>query len=142
MPRIWRGMNIEGGLPALGNTASTLGVRIGDGQQNDIPAVNGQVQPGTGGLSVSPGPATLPFFRIPRRLGSRFPGATGKESLHLWSMGEGDFVAETVAPFLVLRIDPEQPERHGFVEPETAMTAEEYLQAITATRLLWMRMEE
>jgi hypothetical protein len=57
-------------------------------------------------------------------------------------MGEGAFVAGRIVEHLVLRLDPDAPDRHGFVEPERKMTVAEYEAAITATRDQWRRWEE
>lgn len=130
------------GRPEVGCGGNLLGVRVGSGETDDIPEENGYVQPGTGGMSVSPSLETLPPHRIPRRLQSRIPEATGSNQLHCWSMGEGAFVHSSVTERLILRPDPKAPERHGFVEPEQEMPVAEYEAAITATQNLWRRWEE
>lgn len=142
MPLIWRGMRMSEDRPEVGRGGNLLGVRVGSGETDDIPEENGCVQPGTGGMSVSPSLETLPPHRLPRRLRSRFPEASGSNRLHCWSMGDGPFVFGGVAESLVLRLDPDDPERHGFVEPERRMPVEEYEAAITATRVQWRRCEE
>lgn len=142
MPLIWRGMRMADGRPEVGQAGNLLGVRVGAGESDDIPEENGYVQPGMGGMSVSPSLETLPPHRIPRRLRSRFPDATGSNRLHCWAMGEGAFVRGRLVEHLVLRPDPEAPERHGFVEPEQRMPVGEYEAAITATRNQWRRWEE
>lgn len=142
MPLIWRGMRMADGRPEVGRGGNLLGIRVGAGETNDIPEENGYVQPRTGGMSVSPSLEALPPHRIPRRLQSRFPEAIGSNHLHCWSMGEGAFVHAKLAERLILRPDPEAPERHGFVEPEQRMPVVEYEAAITATRDLWRRWEE
>jgi hypothetical protein len=57
-------------------------------------------------------------------------------------MGEGAFVPERVADRLCLRIDPDDPERHGFVEPDAKMKIEDYEAALSATSDQWHRWEE
>ncbi|MGH7172843.1 MAG: hypothetical protein ACRELG_21390 [Gemmataceae bacterium] len=142
MPLIWRAMRMANGQPEVGRAGNLLGVRVGASEADDIPEENGFVQSDTGGMSVSPSLETLPPHRLPRRLRSRFPEANGSNQLYCWSMGEGAFVSGVVAEHLVLRIDPEEPERHGFVEPERKMPAAEYEAAIAATRDHWKRWEE
>jgi hypothetical protein len=72
----------------------------------------------------------------------RFPGATGSNRLHCWSFGEGAFASGRLADRLGLRLDPDQPERHAFVEPDTKMSLADYEAALTATRDGWRRWEE
>jgi len=97
-------------------------------------------------MSVSPSVETLPPHRLPRRLQKkypeRFPEASAPNAVYCWSMGEGGFVPGFVADHLRLRLDPEAPERHGFVEPEGRMKVEDYEAALGATRNQWRRWEE
>lgn len=146
MPLVWREMRMVDGQPEVGRAKNMLGVLVGPGAEDDIREHGGQVSPGTGGMSVSPTQDTLPLFRIPKRLREkypdRFPEATGKNSHHCWSMGEGEFHAGPFAPDLVFRPDPDDAEKHGFVEPERETSVQEYEEAITATRPQWTRWEE
>lgn len=146
MPLVWRGMRMADGQPEVGPGKQLLGVVVGDGPNDDIAAEDGTGRPDTGGMSVSPAVERLPAHRLPRRLKAkypyRFPGASGSDRLHCWSMGEGDFVAGPFAAGLVLRLDPAKPDVHAFVEPETTMLADEYQAAIAATRGSWTRWEE
>jgi hypothetical protein len=57
-------------------------------------------------------------------------------------MGEGAFVAGPLAASLSLRLDPDNMEKHGFVEPDGKMILEEYESALTATKEKWRRWEE
>src|SRR4051812_13363208 len=86
VPRIYRSMRADDGMPAIGRSAVCLGVRIPEDIQPDQ---SGQVQPGTGGMSVAPALRDLPIHRIPRRLQAIAPGAKGSESLRVWRMGDG-----------------------------------------------------
>lgn len=134
------------GRPEVGRAGNLLGVRIGTASRDDIDEKDGRVQPGTGGMSVSPSVDALPSHRIPRRLKDkypeRFPDARGPNQLHCWMMGDGEFVAGPLAADLVLRPDPNRPNEHGFVEPEREMPVAEYEAAVTATRDQWSRWEE
>src|SRR5437016_5108433 len=109
MPLVWRGMRMADGRPELGRGGNLLGVRM-----DDLPENEGNVQPGTGGMSVSASPECLPAHRLPRRLfreyPERFPEARGPDILHCWSIGEGAFVAGPLADRLAFRPDPDDPE--------------------------------
>lgn len=127
-------MKSDGVRPVLGESASTLGARV----PTDIPMdADGTVRPATGGMSVSPSLSFLPVRMVPMRLRHLVPGAVGSNSLSVWSMGDGPFVAGGVAPYLQLRPDPENQKGHGFVEPETTMHLEQYQAALADTQDRW-----
>jgi hypothetical protein len=148
MPLIWRGMTKDGNRPHVGRGAQLLGVRFGPlDQGRDIdPDREGVVHPEKGGMSVSPRVEALPPHRLPRRLRDvypeRFPNARAPNTLYCWSMGEGAFEAGRVAEGLRLRVDPDDPERHGFVEPDGKMKMAAYETALAATRDQWQKWEE
>lgn len=133
MPKIYRAMLREGNRPKIGNTADTLGVRIGPGVI-DIGVSAGAVVPGTGGMSVAPAWRDLPIHRIPRRLVTLCPGACGKNDAACWTMGEGAFEDGHLTDRLYVRVDTRT---HGMVEPEESMTLAEYRSSLAATRNLW-----
>ncbi len=142
MPLIFRVMCVDGNGPRCGPDARSLGVRVPPSLDVDIePDAAGFVQPGRGGMSVSPEAALLPIHRLPRRLKDKFPRASGSNLDAVWQMGVGAFVAGEVAAQLVLRPDPDRPIAHGFVEPANRMLCAEYQAALTATRELWHRWE-
>jgi hypothetical protein len=97
-------------------------------------------------MSVSPSVDALPTHRLPRRLlkkyPERFPDASGSNRLICWWMGEGAFDARRVADHLQLEPDPDDPQRHGFVEPDDRMKTEDYEAALSATRDQWQKWEE
>jgi hypothetical protein len=130
MPLIYRSMTRDGDHPKVGATAKTLGVRV----PGDLPSDDGQVSPGTGGMSVAPSWRDLPPHRIPRRLLHLAPDAAGSDADACWRMGVGPFEAGAVAEGLSLR--PDRPD-HGLVEPSERMTLERYQAALAATRDLW-----
>lgn len=119
------------GRPALGPTARTLGVRPGPvgGVLGDVLVdAEGMVEPGAGGMSVSPDdPANLPEHRRPPAL-----GGSGKDPV----FGIG---ADALGSDLSYRPDPDDPGVHGFVEPGRRMRLEDYQEAVAATRGAWWR---
>jgi hypothetical protein len=126
MTELFRGMK-EGanGLPEIGESSRTLGVRPGF----DLPAFDPShvVQPGQGGMSVSPDdPLSLPYFRRPPALG-------GVSKDPVWRIREAD-----LGPDLHYRPDPART-GHGFVEPIRSMTLGEYQQALAQTQGLWQK---
>lgn len=137
MPLVYRVMTVDGDKPLIANTARGLGVRVGDGPHDDIPVdANGRVAPSTGGMSVAPSWRDLPEIRIPRRLrdkGVLF--ARGRNVDACWRLGEGAFVAGTVADGLMLR--PDRPD-HGTVEPNAVKALHQYLDDLTVTHELWV----
>ena len=138
MPKIYRGMKQEQGKPALGTTATTLGVRV----PADIEAdANGLVHPGTGGMSVSPSLQDLPGFRVPTRLQAVFPAAEGKDDLFIWSLEIDGFVNGPLTDKLNLRVDPSDS-KHGFVEPTVSMSLSDYLNALQMMQDDWSVDEE
>jgi hypothetical protein len=147
MPRIFRIMKNDGGRPMLGSSSTTLGVRLpGSSSDPDIvPGPDGDVSPGTGGMSVSPSLTDLlerlpPTF-IPKRLQPLVPDAAGSNNLTAWRMGQGSFVAAAVTELLALRPDPDEPQ-HGFVEPASLMALDEYVSALHVTQSAWVVDEE
>ena len=142
MPLIWRSMKAEKDMPQIGRGGALLGVRVGPEQRDDInPDENGIVYLGKGGMSVAPSVDALPPHRLPRRLRDsmpdRFPAACGSNALCCWSMGKGEFKEELVTERLNLRLDPDRPNKHGFVEPHDKMAIEDYEASLSATRESW-----
>lgn len=111
------------GLPELGRSARTLGVR----PQIDIHVEHdGIVRAGTGGISVAPDcPMHLPAHRRPPEL-----AGTGKDPV--WELDAG-----SLGKLLRYREDPLMPGKHGFVEPASPMSLERYEAALDATRGAW-----
>lgn len=130
MPKVYRTMRANGDLPELGRSAACLGVR-----PLDIPIEgNGFVFPGTGGLSVAPSWKLLAPWRIPKRLNSVVPKASGSNNLRCWAMGTGAFQEGDVANGLHLRVDGDH---HGLIEPKTHMPFQLYEELLASTRTLW-----
>lgn len=127
-------MNGTDGKPTVGNSALDLGVRV---PADVSPDSAGMVAPGMGGMSVSPSLADLPTHRLPKRLQTLVPDARGLDTNVVWRLGEGDFVAGSVADGLQLRLDPDRA-AHGFVESDSPVALEQYRAALAATRDAWV----
>lgn len=114
------------GLPECGPSKRTLGAK--EGEEGDIPVDdNGMVKPDTGGMSVSPPPPEhLPDYRRPPKYG----GTVKKAKLYEIDTNE-------LPEALKARSDPNNPERHVFIEPAWEMSFEDYEQVLENTRLLW-----
>jgi hypothetical protein len=114
------------GLPEVGSTARTLGVRPG----TDIGVDGaGMVHSGTGGMSVTPDdPMGLPDHRRPPECG----GGTGRDPVFR-------ILRSALGPDLSYRADPANPTGHGFVEPARTMSIDDYQGALAATRGRWER---
>jgi hypothetical protein len=125
----------DGDHPQIGPTGKTLGVRIPE----DIAEQSGVVQPGTGGMSVSPTWRDIPRHRVPRRLKHLADKAAGSNHLECWKMGNGPFEMGEIADGLSLR--PDKP-KHGLVEPWSIMTSIDYQNYLAATRDRWQIEEE
>ena len=117
----------EDGLPTVGRTARSLGVRSSDVTVGP----DGSIAPGTGGMSVAPGsPWNLPHYRRPRSLGR---GSTGHDEDRVFEVAEDRVEAVS----LVVRPDDRRPELHAFVEPAARMQLGDYERALAATRPAW-----
>jgi hypothetical protein len=133
MPLIYRAMFSDGGKPRI-SPSKGLGVRVPPDPNADIVVQSGTVQPATGGMSVAPEWRALPFFLVPKRLISLYPGARGSDSLCCWRMGTGPFQDDPLAERLRLRVDGSD---HGLVEPDQPMPLVEYQNALKATQDQW-----
>ena len=112
--------------PLVVPTARGLGVRDGEIEVDD----NGDVVPETGGPSVALfDPRNLVVHRRPPSV-----GGTGRDpgwEVDDYALGE----------MIVCRIDPDDPDRHGFLEPIRPMALSEYQEALTETRDAWRKWE-
>jgi hypothetical protein len=132
--------------PVLGQSATTLGVRIRD----LAPDEQDNAQPGQGGMSVVSSIAGLRrrvnrrIFSpkmVPQRLNDlgKVPGAIGSNTLHLFRIGEGVFERGLITDQLMLVPDYDD---HGTIQPATAMPYQKYKQAIADTRDQWVNGED
>ena len=121
---LYRSMKISAdGFPMVGATARTLGIRA----NIDIIIISRLVKPNIGGMSVSPPP---PYNLPIHRRSAKF-GGTGKDPV--WEINKNCLNAFQ----LQYRPDPNQPNKHGFIEPKKEMSFEEYQQLIAATQHDW-----
>ena len=109
-------------LPGCAQDARSLGVRA----PRDVkPDDDGNVHPGTGGMSVSPDdPSKLAQHRRPELL-----GGTGKDPVFSIS-------SDCLGTYLFFREDLEDP-RHGFVEPMSVVELYVYRRALCDTAPTW-----
>ena len=108
------------GLPEVGATARSLGIRPGA----DCPAL-GTTGPGDGGMSVAPNdPMHLARIRRPPEF-----GGTGKDPV--WYIE-----ADDLGPGLVVRPDSAA---HALIEPDRPVTDAEFQQLLADTRGRWKR---
>jgi hypothetical protein len=136
MPLVYRAMLRDGDKPKIGPTKKTLGVKAGNDPHDDIaPDANGNVWPGTGGMSVVPNWRDLPAHRIPERLQRICPKARGKNDYGCWRMGDGPFENGDVAPQLVLVVDKPS---HGTIQPAVSMPLADYEAVLAATQDQWV----
>jgi hypothetical protein len=124
----YRAMTPDGdGLPTVGRTARSLGVRASDVTVEP----DGSITPGSGGMSVAPGsPWNLPHHRRPKSFGR---GSTGHDQDRVFEVAEDQ--VEVVR--LVVRPDDRRPEIHAFIEPATRMQLGDYERALAETRPAW-----
>lgn len=118
-------MEAADGLPVVGPTAKTLGVRPGNASYPDVTAVvpGDTVVPGTGGMSVAPDdPRNLPWRRKPVSLGGK-----GREPV--WEIAVADLGSD-----LVVRFDAPT---HGLIEPDAPMTLQSFQDALARTHPWW-----
>jgi hypothetical protein len=111
------------GRPQIGSGPSMLGARV----PTDIrPDALGSVQPGMGGISVTPDdPAGLPPHFRPPHLG-------GFGALPLYCLSASD-----LGGHLAFRPDQKKPNRHGFIEPAREMMIGDYQLALAGTQPDW-----
>jgi hypothetical protein len=124
--RLYRAMiEAADGLPEVGPTARSLGVRPGGGKYSDVAAIlpSDPVVPGAGGMSATPHDLMdLPSYRLPRS-----QGGTGNDPV--WSIELDD-----LDPDLQFRPDSAV---HGLIEPVQTMTLQSFQQALQRTRRHW-----
>ena len=141
MPLLYRSMKEENGKPKIERSASGLGVRV-EGRHSDIDLeTDGTVKMNYKGMSVVPSPEYLPAWRVYEGLAHIVEGASSTdESLRIWRMGEGTFVADNITPELVLIPDAPRTEgiTHGVVAPVNVMPLTEYEVALASTQDQWV----
>jgi hypothetical protein len=129
---IYRAMIEENGMPRLGSSATTLGIRSGKDIMTDQSGMvhRPSFQPGTAnGLSCAPSIQDLPRFVLPVEWGGR------NQRTSLWRIDESD-----LGPDLVAQEDslPGRP-RHISVGPARTMAWGAYLSLVEATQAKWKK---
>lgn len=116
------------GLPAVGRSGRTLGVRV-EGPIRDIPVrPDGSVTPGTGGMSVALDAAqNLPKPRLPKSLGGE-----GRDPVFRISTG--------ALPFALV-VHPERYP-HALVEPRNQCPLAQFESDLANTRQSWTKTNE
>src|SRR5487761_1073089 len=140
MPLVFRVMTPDGNKPKIGDTARTLGVRLPPNPDFDIDVnADGTVEPGRGGMSVSPDIRSLPKHRVPVRYIALKPNAHGKHHIDTcWRMGDGPFADGKISDRLAFRVNSID---HGMIEPSYRMPLAEYQQALADTQDDWIAIE-
>ncbi len=128
--------DVSDGLRLVGsNSSSELGARPGVDITVD-PA--GNVVLDESGMSVAPAWRNLEFTRIPKRLHSIVPGASGANSTSCFAMGVGTFQRNPVANGLELIPDQgPAPVTHGVIAPVQVVPTAEYQSDLANTRAAW-----
>lgn len=127
-PGIYRAMLEVNGRPKLGNSASTLGVRLGtdiEADSNNLVHPPAYVPHGKNGLSCAPAISLLPRFILPVKW-----GGTNKKT-EVWRIDEQDLGSDLVAK-------QDAPD-HISIGPATSMTYDEFTAAIGATASRWVK---
>ena len=129
--KLYRAMKIAAdGLPEVGPTARSLGVRRGDQlPKPDVLAIQpvDLIAPETGGMSVSPNdPTNLPRNRRPPDF-----GGVGKDPV--WQLDETELPSE-------LKARQDKPD-HAMIEPVAITSLAEYESALASTRTKWRLVE-
>lgn len=125
MEFLYRAMIEEDGMPKLGASATTLGVRIG----KDIETDDGYVhlpdfqRDQKNGVSCSPSVSDLPAFAIPVEWGGR------NTRVQVWKIRVEDLGRQLTAE--------QDGQTHISVGPARTMTFDAYVQAIQSTAPKW-----
>lgn len=138
--KAYRPMRGDNGRPQLGESASTLGVRVPTDIAQDA---HGNVSPdGNHGMSVRPSIDALleeAAAFVPKRYKEkdplRFRNAAGSNSLIVFRIGKGSFCRAPIGEKLTL--SPDRP-NHGVIEPARTMSLADYKAAIADTQTDWV----
>ena len=121
---LFRGMRAApDGLPELGESAKSLGVR----RNTDIPVVDGVVEPHTGGMSVNTTTDGIPHFRKPPAF-----GGVAKDTW-VFQIRSDQFDRR-------LALIPDRDD-HCTVQPVASMTADLYATLLQDSRTVWVRVD-
>jgi hypothetical protein len=122
----------DDGGPVIAPTARGLGARV---PEDISPDAAGEVSPGTGGMSVSPGSVwNLPGHRRPRTMGR---GSTGHAFDAVYVTTPQALIPYTLS----VREDPASPATHAFVEPASRRPLASYQQGLGDSRPAWRKVQ-
>ncbi len=134
--KVLRVMTPAGDCPKCGRGGRLLGVRLPPNGKPDIhPDQNGEVHPGTGGMSVSPTLSTLPSFCVPARLKPFARNARGKNTDRVWRLSDAPFEDGELSNDLRLAVDSN---KHATIQPKSTQSTSDYEQALESTREEWL----
>jgi len=138
VPKIYRAMRrADDGKPTVDATGKGLGVRgtpVNAIVDVDLDAQGNVVLNGKG-MSVGPAWRELPYFLVSKRLKSKFPAARGAADLFCFTMGDGPFRDEKIAPGLALKVDSP---KHGSVVPQQRVSLQQFQADLAGTRDSWI----
>ena len=118
------------GLPRIGRSARMLGVRM---PEDIAPDKDGMVRPGIGGMSVAPDSVwSIPNHRRPRGMQR---GSTGPATDLIFAVIHVSLASTNLA----VRLDPNRPQLHAFVEPAIQMEFSTYEANLAETRGDWKK---
>lgn len=139
MPTVFRSMIRDGNAPVIGQGDNMLGVRVPPHPRADVtPADDDSVGPGDGGMSVNRDWRKMPFMLIPRSFNRILLKARGSLEKGLWRFGQGEFVENSVAEGLTLRVDSSN---HGLVEAAERVAVERLQENLAKTRDGWQELK-
>jgi len=146
MPKAYRSMKSERDppKPIVGDSATTLGARPRD----LVLDATGNAVPGQGGVSVFSSISGIarrfqlhfPPDMVPERLhhAGKVIGASERNALRVFRLGEGKYEAGLIATDLNLVPDGDESPDHGTIQPDRVMPLDNYKRAIVDTRSLWV----
>jgi hypothetical protein len=136
MAQVYRSMVVQDDRPKIGSNSNELGVRVAPHRTPDVtPDPSGRVFASVDqGLSVAPSIDAMYDHLIPKRLRARFPRATGRDSMRVWTMGSGPFESSPMTDDLRLAVTGPN---HGVIAPGRDMLVEDFQAVLASTRENW-----
>jgi len=122
-----------GTLPRVANTMTGLGAR--SPKDIEVDATTNLVVLNNMGMSARPRVKDIPLEFLPERID---PAGWGEKAHRVFKYGEGPFAPSAFAAGLSLH--PDAP-NHGVVIPVAAVTLDQYIADLVATRAGWEDIE-